>query len=285
MPTPEAQIPLEDDISDVIRKAMSGHGWTPENLAQQSGVSLESIKIILNQTSTINEILIDTLATTLELCSEALVNLQNYHPVAKLPTEVTQIVTPFGHAGVNTFIVQHGSHASVFDTGTDPRPILNHLQEQSLTLDAIYITHRHHDHIAGLPDSFPETPIFYADDLEHAEVKSLDSSICLTALETSGHFTPSRAYLIEGLDLSVCICGDILFAGSIGKTPSPEHYQQSLRHAKTHLMSLPDHTLLCTGHGPVTSVAQESQHNPFLAIGGQNSNLVSSCLKSISPTS
>jgi len=270
MPTlknPKPPIPLEDDLSDVIRKAMSGYGWTPEYLAQQSGVSLKSIQQTQNQApSIIRDSEIQSIAVALSLCPAALVGLQNYHPIANLPTEVTQIVTPFGHAGANTFIVQHGSRATIFDTGTDPRPILDHLQEQSLTLDAIYITHRHHDHITGLPDSFPETPIFYADDLEHGNVKSLSDTIRLTAIETSGHFTPSRAYLIERLNLPVCICGDILFAGSMGKTPSPEHYQQSIRHAKEHLMLLPDHTLLCPGHGPVTSVAQELQHNPFLAI-------------------
>ena len=41
-------------------------------------------------------------------------------------------------------------HALAFDTGTDPAPLIEYLEQHQLVLDALYITHRHHDHIAGI---------------------------------------------------------------------------------------------------------------------------------------
>ena len=261
-----SSIPLEDDPCDVITKAMCGHGLSPERLASQSGLSIETIQHSLNEsTPTLNAPQIEAIAQALELSPAALTALPNYQPSATPPKELTQIVTPFGHAGVNAFILRHGYHATVFDTGTDASPVLQYLQQKSLELDTIYITHRHHDHIGGL-DAFSKTPTHFADDLVDGQVITLFPGIQLKALETSGHFTPSRAYFITGFDTPLCICGDILFAGSMGKTPDPQHYQESLRHAQHNIMSLPPNTIICPGHGPLTTVEQESQHNPFLGL-------------------
>lgn len=258
--------PLEDDPCDVIAKAMHGHRLSAEHLAKQSGLSIETIQHSLNESEApLNDSQIEAVALALELSPSALADLPNYQPSVSPPKELMQIVTPFGHAGVNAFILRHGSSASIFDTGTDASPILHYLQQESLELDAIYITHRHHDHTGGL-DAFSKTTTHFADDFVNGQEITLFPGIQLKALETSGHFTPSLAYLITGLDTPLCICGDIIFAGSMGKTPNPERYQQSLRHARNNIMSLPPSTIICPGHGPLTTVEQEARHNPFLSL-------------------
>jgi len=256
-PTP----PLEDDPCDVILKAMNGHGLTPQSLATQCNLPLNLIHQALD--GTIPSEPLQAIAQALHLLPSALVGLATYLPTTNPPQELSQIITPFGHAGVNSFIIRHGASATLFDAGTEAAPILAHLEQEALILSAIYITHRHHDHIGGLT-AFPKTPTYFAENLPHGEVKSFAEGLTLTTLETSGHFTPSRGYLIQGLSLDICICGDILFAGSMGKAPSPKHFQQSLRHLQENIMTLPADTLICPGHGPITTVAQEAKNNPFL---------------------
>ena len=256
--------PLENDHGNVIAKAMNGHGITPEMLAEQCKLPIKKIHHALDaknhpaDTSTLTSI-----AIALNLRPSALTGLSSFKPMTNRPPELTHIVTPFGHAGANVFIVKLGGHTILFDAGTSSAPITDYLKKENLTLDAIYITHAHHDHVGGLT-TFPDTPTFFPDDLPHGTIKTLSSGITLTSLETSGHFTPSRAYVISGLSQKICICGDILFSGSMGKTASPDLYRQSLRHLREHIMSLQKDTLICPGHGPITTVEQEAKSNPFL---------------------
>jgi glyoxylase-like metal-dependent hydrolase (beta-lactamase superfamily II) len=59
--------------------------------------------------------------------------------------------------------------------------------------------------------------------------------------------------------------GDVIFSGSIGRTDLPGgSYPQLLKSIQTGILSLPDDTLIFSGHGPVTTVGQERVGNPFL---------------------
>jgi hydroxyacylglutathione hydrolase len=258
-------IPLEDDPCDVMAKAMRGHGLCTQDLANRCGLPHTIITQALSDTvPTINAQQLRTIALELNLSPQALASLSHYKPEATPPKELIQIVTDFGHAGVNSFFLTHGSSATLFDAGTSAAPLISFLKQNNLELDAIYITHGHHDHLGGL-EALPNTPTFFPGDITHGAEKALAPNIRLTALETSGHFTPSLAYFIEGLERPLCICGDIIFAGSMGKSPDPKSYQQSLTHATNNIMTLPSNTLLCPGHGPLTTITQESANNPFLA--------------------
>lgn len=63
----------------------------------------------------------------------------------------------------------------------------------------------------------------------------------------------------------VCFSGDVLFAGSIGRTDLPGgSHQQLLDSIAAKLMPLPDHTQVLPGHGPQTSIGAERAGNPFL---------------------
>ena len=68
-------------------------------------------------------------------------------------------------------------------------------------------------------------------------------------------------YVIEGLQRPVAIVGDALFAQSMGG--GMISYQDALSTNRSELFTLEDHTVICPGHGPMTSVGEEKSHNPF----------------------
>ena len=80
---------------------------------------------------------------------------------------------------------------------------------------------------------------------------------------TPGHSPGGATFLIEGRDVEAAIVGDALFAGSIGGVRGD--YPATLAHIRDEILDLPDRTILCPGHGPLTTVAQEKSGNPFFA--------------------
>ena len=252
-------IPLEDDACDVIAKAMRGLGITTDQLTIQSGLSTATVQSALD--GALDTAVLEKIASVLQLSPSALVGLSSYTPDTRVPEGLYQFVTPFGHAGVNAYVITHGHTASVFDTGTNATPILQFLRDNKLQAEAVYITHRHHDHTADIK-SFGNTPVIFPEDIKHGDRIS-PAHPSLTALDVSGHAQPARAFFYEGLDCPICIVGDSVFAGSMGGTPNPPSYQLALQTARGHLFSLPGETLLCPGHGPMTTVTAEQCSNPF----------------------
>jgi glyoxylase-like metal-dependent hydrolase (beta-lactamase superfamily II) len=86
-------------------------------------------------------------------------------------------------------------------------------------------------------------------------------SLFLRALLTSGHSAGGTTYLVDGLSQPVAVVGDALFAGSMGG--GMISFVDALRNNREKLMSLPDDTLVCPGHGPISTIGEEKQANPF----------------------
>ena len=82
-----------------------------------------------------------------------------------------------------------------------------------------------------------------------------------TALLTHGHSKGGLTYFIQGLDRPIAIVGDALFAGSMGG--GSVSFEDALKTNRQHIFSLPDNTVICPGHGPMTSVKEEKEMNPF----------------------
>ena len=84
---------------------------------------------------------------------------------------------------------------------------------------------------------------------------------------TPGH-TPGHCILYVA-SAGVCFCGDLIFAGSVGRTDFPAEIGNSWwRASETQIYTLPDDTRLLSGHGPATTVGEEKRNNPFV---GSNS--------------
>ena len=256
-------MPLEDDVCDVIGKAMHGLGLSLAQLAKITNLPEGDINTAL--TGQYDDRILKQMAATLELSPSALIGLPSYQPDASAPDGLVRIVSPFDHAGVNAYLIIMGQHALAFDTGTDADLLIEYLEQHQLVLDALYITHRHHDHIAGI-QRFEQTRIIYPEDTQHGQTENSHSGNKLTAIDVSGHMNPAKAYYYDGLSVPVCIIGDSVFAGSMGKSPDSESYKLALKTAKENLMTLSSNTVLCPGHGPLTTVGLEKVHNAFLGL-------------------
>ncbi|MEJ7703226.1 MAG: MBL fold metallo-hydrolase [Geodermatophilaceae bacterium] len=83
---------------------------------------------------------------------------------------------------------------------------------------------------------------------------------------TAGHSAGGITYVINGLARPVAIVGDSLFAGSMGG--GAVSYSDAVRNNVEKILTLPDETIVCPGHGPLTTVGKEKRENPFFAEHG-----------------
>lgn len=199
----------------------------------------------------------------------------------------------------NTFIVYSESkNAVVFDPGCFDEAEQQHLDafiaEKGLNLLAILGTHAHLDHAFGvnyIMDKYKVPYYLHADDvvtLNNFEMSGAKYGISgLTARYQPTHFLTHEQDLVLG-DIefkvlhtpghapghvvfyneanSFVINGDVLFAGSYGRTDLPGSNHSQLVHSIEKVMfNLPDDTLVCTGHGPETTIGRERQSNPILS--------------------
>ena len=82
-----------------------------------------------------------------------------------------------------------------------------------------------------------------------------------------GHSVGHVVYLWEGQDLPVVFVGDVIFAGSIGRTDFPDGDQhQLILGIRSKLFTLPDETILLPGHGGATTVGEEKRSNLFVGL-------------------
>ncbi|MFI4860649.1 MAG: MBL fold metallo-hydrolase [Phycisphaerales bacterium JB063] len=201
---------------------------------------------------------------------------------------------PLGAWQTNCYVVAVGSQCWVVDAGFEPEPMLDFIDEQSLEVQQVLLTHAHLDHIGGLHalrQRHPEVPIL----IHSAETAFLtDTALNLSAMagvgpvvapeatgtlahgqslelagqpfevrHTPGH-SPGGVALIHHAS-QVAIVGDTLFAQSIGRHDFPtSDGPLLLRSIREQLMALPDATRVLPGHGPATTIGQERQSNPYL---------------------
>ena len=269
---------IEDELEDVIGKAMAGLKLSSAALAESSGLDVAEVEALLAGRVDVGAI--RAVAPQLGLAADALVALaqQAWYPSAELPKWVALLNTPFPVPGyaemtVNSYLCWSGTDALAIDTGADAGPLLQLLAREGLQLKALILTHTHRDHIAALDavrHAYPDLPVYcpagealpYTQPLEAgAEISC--GGLKLTARLTAGHSPAALSYLVSGGSVPVAFVGDALFCLSMGK--APDAYQQALTHTREKLLSLPPATLLCPGHGPVTTVGDELSRNPFFA--------------------
>jgi glyoxylase-like metal-dependent hydrolase (beta-lactamase superfamily II) len=174
---------------------------------------------------------------------------------------------------VNSYVVfdQDSKKALIFDTGTNCNSLVSFIEEDGLKVDAILLTHTHRDHIyclEQLKSHFPSIDIFVHKSEQLTGTIPIEegfklrmSGIQLNALHTHGHSVGGLTYLMNGLPCPVAIVGDALFAGSVGG--GMVSYANALKTNREKIVTLPNETVLCPGHGPLTTVGEEKKYNPF----------------------
>lgn len=267
---------LEDNAEDILSKAMRGQSISATDLAASLATAESAILDALRNPSAAASATPDLLRKISEALGLSAPRLLAIAKDTYLPAPVTNphglfsIESSYGSMLVNCFLVASGKDAALFDTGTNPEIIFSLLAKHSLTLRHVFLTHTHADHVCELTAIASQTrasvwtpkkePIFGASPLSHNQTFALDS-LHIIPRNTPGHSPGGTTYEITGLTSPVAVVGDALFAGSVGGIKA--NYAASLNAIRSEILSLPDSTILCPGHGPSTTVADQKQNNPF----------------------
>jgi len=184
--------------------------------------------------------------------------------------------------------------AAVVDPGGDLDRVLAVVERHGLTLEKILITHAHLDHAgatAELARRF-SLPIEGPQNDDQFWIDQMPAQAKMFGFPPSEHFTPSR-WLTQGDRVTVgdvefevfhcpghtpghvvffhresrfAIVGDVIFAGSIGRTDFPRgNHDQLLRSIRENLFLLGDDVTFLPGHGPTSTFGAERRSNPFVA--------------------
>jgi glyoxylase-like metal-dependent hydrolase (beta-lactamase superfamily II) len=214
---------------------------------------------------------------------------------------------PAGPPGTNCFVVAPGpgERCVVIDPGIDAAgPLEDVLARHRLRPAAVLLTHGHLDHTYSVvpvceakdvpawihPDDRvqladplpwlgvpPGTPLMGLTSLpaaEPADVRALAdgqtlelAGLALGVRHTPGHTAGSVVFTLPAPDAPLLFAGDLLFAGSIGRTDLPGgSYPAILESLARVVLPLDDATVVHPGHGPVTTVGRERATNPYLQL-------------------
>ena len=204
---------------------------------------------------------------------------------------LSETVSPFSE---NTFFVfeEETKAAVIIDPGDEAERLIAVIEEHGLVVERILLTHGHIDHVGAVAamrrhtgvevwmhpaDEFlldglaaqaalfglrpPEQPII-DHPLAEGDVFSFAGRE-IRVLETPGHSPGSVTFDIDGLLIS----GDVLFAGSIGRTDLPGgDHELLMRSIQERLFVYSDKTAVYPGHGPNTTIGREKRQNPFFRV-------------------
>lgn len=270
-------IRIEDCFEDVIAKAQAGLGLSDAEVAKATGVSEETIASLKD--GEFDADAVNKVAPALKLDAASVVALAegSWAPSVEAPEGLLCYNTPFPVPGyeemtVNAYLVYDPAtkQAIAFDTGADASGMLADIKTKGLSLQLVLLTHTHADHIKDLL-SLKEATGASALVPEKESVAGARpftpgeeftcGELSIKSVETSGHSAGGTTFIIEGLSVPVAIVGDAIFAGSMGG--ASDSWESALKMIREGILSLPDNTVLCPGHGPLTSVAEEKAHNPI----------------------
>ena len=186
---------------------------------------------------------------------------------------------PLGAYQTNTYIVAAADHCVVIDPGFEPETIHRFLLKNSLTADAIFLTHGHFDHVGAvrdlvsrldcpvyiheaelsLPQALTAGPLHYTHTYGEGDRINI-AGLSFRVLHTPGH-TPGSVCLITQ---DAMFSGDTLFYGSCGRTDLPGGDWATIRRSLTRLAQMGEALTVYPGHGESTTLAQEKQYNPYM---------------------
>lgn len=270
---------LEDHLGDIIRKARGMSGVSLKTAASAASLTEAELATLETVGTFSKRPNFAALANAIGLNSVKLESIANGWLPTKKDLSAWRHLRAFTSASdgmtVNCYLVwdETSREAALFDTGFEGKAILDTLAAERLELRHIFITHSHYDHVHALgviraaqPDASLHTSSKNAPAKQRnqpGEVVSL-GGLRIAHRDTPGHAADGVTYVIGGWlnhAPEVAIVGDAIFAGSMGR--GNDSWELARQKVCEEILSLPSETLLCPGHGPLTTVAEETANNPF----------------------
>jgi hydroxyacylglutathione hydrolase len=271
---------LEDHAGDIIRKARQMADVSIAAAASAAGFATDDLETLEQTGASARKPDWRALAMRLHLHATKLESIANgWFPAPVDLTiwrELRIISTAADAIGVHCYLVwdEVTREAALFDTGWEAAPILALITENQLQLKHVFITHAHDDHmaaLAGVRQSFPKVRLHSSS--KHAPPDQRNrpndfihlGSLRITHRDTPGHAEDGVTYIVGTFPEdapNVALVGDAIFAGSIGKGVGSAAALAKQK-VRDQIFSLPAATLICPGHGPLTTVGQEKMNNPF----------------------
>jgi len=247
---------LEDNFQDIIRKASSGLKFSSEELSRLTNIPLKELEQLKLYKQPSQQQL-NLLAEFLSLDKDKLSNLtfKKYHPQQKQHKDIIKIQQDYNNMKVNNYLLFERNECLIIDS-SGSQLIFNEIKKKALKPLAFLLTHPHPDHIADIDKIQSRYRCQIIKEKEDSTIQIGKFEIQI--LKTPGHHLQHNCFLYK----NYCFVGDLLFAGSIGNS-NEVPYATHLTTIKKKILSLPESTLLFPGHGPVTSVKEELENNPF----------------------
>ena len=276
------EIPLEDEVGDVLEKALRRSGMSEESLALKTGISASRIRDAIDYRPDLSAEELQVLAKELGLNEVGLCALgAGRYPVPDfggLPFCVWPLRMRYGIGVVNAYLVGEcgSSSAMLFDTGSGIDGLDLVWPKQIRRVEAVFVTHVEPEHAGGLCD------VVKRFDIEEAFIPAGARARCGRAIHegdrvsvgrfdvraylTPGHCSAHACYRVgragQSEGRSLLVAGDLVFAGSAGGAYfSHDELQAQMRRV---LSAVPADTVLAPGHGPMTTTGNELRYNPFL---------------------
>jgi hydroxyacylglutathione hydrolase len=270
---------LEDHLGDIIRKGREASGAAALAAAQAAGLTEADFNTLEETGRASAAIHFQALGHAIGLDGAKLERIaKDWLPAPRDLSqwiELRQITTTANGITVHCYLVwdEVSREAALFDTGWDAAPIFQLIEENGLTLRHLFLTHTHEDHVAAMGAVRAKFPKLHL----HTNAKSAPpqhrnrandflqlGSLRLTNRDTPGHAEDGVTYIVGNWADDaphVALVGDAIFAGSIGR--GNQSWDLARQKVREQIFTLPDQTLLCPGHGPLTTVAEEKANNPF----------------------
>jgi glyoxylase-like metal-dependent hydrolase (beta-lactamase superfamily II) len=270
---------LEDHLGDIIRKARAMNNVQAAAAASAAGISETELSALEESGKAAAKINFQKLAPLIGLNPAKLEAIANGWLPAPKDLSAWHEIRVFTTAGegltVNCYLVWDEviRDAALFDTGLDAKPVLDCIAAEQVQLRHIFITHSHWDHVEALPkirEAWPKARLHSGSKNAPVDQRNKTAEIIhlgglrVTHRETPGHAEDGVTYMAgnwqEDAPL-IAFVGDAIFAGSMGNGNGA--WDLARQKVREQILSLPAETLICPGHGPLTTVAEEKEHNPF----------------------
>lgn len=273
------RVNLEDSLGDILRKARISNQVSVEAAAEAAGLAVADYERLEDSGAAPAGLRFDPLAELLTLSGPRLAAIaQGWlpQPVDLTQWQALEVITTAGEGmTVNAFLIWDPASraAALFDTGFDEAPIVEQISRHSLYLQHLFITHSHGDHVAALGPlrkRYPGAQVHSGSDKAPADQRLAAGSefpvgaLRVTHRTTPGHAEDGVTYLVTGWSgqaPAVAVVGDAIFAGSMGG--ARDQLPLARGRVREMILSLAEDTLICPGHGPLTTVGQEKSHNPW----------------------